>query len=131
VEALGKGENHFSPYNFQFLICQTYGPLTQVTALGQNILVINSHSTALELMTERGQIYSSRPVMPFLGGEVGWDRAASFKGPGDDFRETRKIWRQTLEAKKAEKVISFPPSSTHVTKRLVLPTYLVQIPYPV
>jgi hypothetical protein len=88
---------------------QIYGSLTKVTVFGQDILIVHSNEIAMELMIERGQIYSGRVSLPFACGEVGWDRLASFKNPGEEFRETRKIWHQTLEAKKAHKVRHLVP----------------------
>ena len=37
-----------------------YGPLTYVEAVGQPILVVNDHQTAVNLLDKRGQIYSDR-----------------------------------------------------------------------
>jgi hypothetical protein len=85
---------------------QKYGPLVEINALGQKMLITNSHRVATELMTERGGIYSGRPFLQMAAGEVGWDRLVSFTNPGDDFRDMRRIFHRTLEAKKADKVSS-------------------------
>ena len=37
-----------------------YGPLTYLNVVGQPILVVNDHKTAIDLLEKRGQIYSDR-----------------------------------------------------------------------
>jgi hypothetical protein len=81
-----------------------YGPLVEVTALGQTIVITNSHRVATELLTERGGIHSGRPFLQMAAGEVGWDRLIAFINPGDEFKEMRRIFHRTIEAKKADKV---------------------------
>jgi hypothetical protein len=41
------------------------GPISSVTVLGQNIIIINDESIALELMEKRSAKHSARPNMEF------------------------------------------------------------------
>ncbi|KAK7441017.1 hypothetical protein VKT23_016798 [Stygiomarasmius scandens] len=55
-----------------------YGPVVSASAFGITIVVINSYKKAIELMDQKGNIYSSRPcpVMPVK--LMGWDDMMAF-----------------------------------------------------
>jgi len=37
-----------------------YGPITYLNMMGQSVIVINDHKTAIDLLEKRGSIYSDR-----------------------------------------------------------------------
>jgi hypothetical protein len=95
----GAGSDRSSPYR------QTYGPVVRFKAFSSPILVLNSHRAATELLTNRGQNYSGRPFLPFLCGEVGWDRSPNFRQLGDiKLREMRNMFHRTIDGKNLDKV---------------------------
>lgn len=42
-----------------------YGPISSVTVLGQTIVIINDHETAVEVLEKRSSVYSDRPTLAF------------------------------------------------------------------
>ncbi|KAJ5297431.1 hypothetical protein N7508_007680 [Penicillium antarcticum] len=77
----------------------TYGPISSITVLGQTIVIVNNSKIALDLLTKRSSIYSSRPRMTFASEMVGWENGLAFQGirpckkwkPADFFSACCKI----------------------------------------
>ena len=55
------------------LLCT--GDMMSVTVFGQTYVILNSSKRAVELLDDKGAIYSCRPVIPVGGELVGWNRA--------------------------------------------------------
>lgn len=42
-----------------------YGPISSLTVLGQTIVILNDHETAIEVLDKRSSVYSDRPTLAF------------------------------------------------------------------
>ena len=67
------------------------GDISHIEVLGQHIIVLNSSETAMEMLDNKGSMYSDRPVFPMAGDLVGAKDALTFLPYDDDrFRWHRK-----------------------------------------
>jgi cytochrome P450 len=74
---------------------QAYGNLIHFHALGQHILVINSHSDANELLNKRA-ISNGRAKIHMAGEMMGWERIIGLSDYGTHWRQMRKIAHRYL-----------------------------------
>ncbi|KDR69247.1 hypothetical protein GALMADRAFT_104204 [Galerina marginata CBS 339.88] len=69
-----------------------------LTAFGSNIIVLNSHKAAVDLLEKRSSIYSSRPHFTMLSELMGW-RSFIFTMPyGDQWRESRRAFVEYFQS---------------------------------
>ncbi|KAL0575999.1 hypothetical protein V5O48_005966, partial [Marasmius crinis-equi] len=73
---------------------QQYGKICSVTVLGQTIVVLNSATTAVEMLDKHGSIYSDRPIIPMGGELVGWKNTLVLVPYGERFRNYRRLAHQ-------------------------------------
>ncbi|KAI0387367.1 putative cytochrome P450 oxidoreductase OrdA-like protein [Hypomontagnella monticulosa] len=80
---------------------ELYGPISSVTVMGQNMVIINDAQLAFELLEKRSVKYSSRPKQIFAGEMMGWERALGLCPYDSRFRMYRKIMGRVLGTKAA------------------------------
>lgn len=78
-----------------------YGPISSVNALGTRVIIINDLQIAIDLLETRSSIYSNRPVFPFAGEMIGWNRQMILSQYGDRFHLMRKYVKAYLGTKSA------------------------------
>ncbi|KAG2031107.1 cytochrome P450 [Suillus americanus] len=65
------------------------------------IVVLNSAKTAMELLDNKSNVYSDRPVLPMGGELVGWQDSLSLIPYGDRFRQYRKNIHRVIGSRAA------------------------------
>ncbi|TEB27924.1 cytochrome P450 98A3 [Coprinellus micaceus] len=84
------------PWKVYASLCEEYGGMVYMTAMGQGILVISSLSRAVELLEKRAVRYSSRPSIPALN-LIELDNWAFGTMPyGHTWKEYRRAFHQQL-----------------------------------
>ncbi|KAK1216462.1 hypothetical protein PQX77_020931 [Marasmius sp. AFHP31] len=73
---------------------QQYGKICSVTVLGQTLVILNSASTAVEMLDKHGSVYSDRPIIPMGGELVGWKNTLVLVPYGERFRNYRRLAHQ-------------------------------------
>jgi cytochrome P450 len=79
----------------------TLGDMIRVNTMGQDIIVINSLEVATSLLHQRGQVYSGRPRLTFIGDLAGWQELTPLLQDGPELRERRRLFAQELGTKAA------------------------------
>lgn len=72
------------------------GDIVSISVLGQDLVILNSAKTAVEMLDKKGLIYSDRPVVQMGGELVGWKNALPFLPYGERFRNYRKYFHQLM-----------------------------------
>ncbi|KAG2058823.1 cytochrome P450 [Suillus hirtellus] len=67
-----------------------YGDISHINVLGQHIIVLNSVETAMDMLDNKGAIYSDRPILTVGGELVGWENVVTLLPYGDHLRRHRK-----------------------------------------
>lgn len=67
-----------------------------VSVFGQQMIILNSAQTAIEMLDKKSSIYSDRPVVPMGGELVGWKKLLVLMPYGERFRNHRKLLHQTI-----------------------------------
>ncbi|KAH9843975.1 cytochrome P450 [Rhodofomes roseus] len=75
---------------------EKWGDIVSVTLLGQPVLVLNTSAAAIEILDKKSSIYSDRPTLPVCGEVIGWDRTLVLLHYGPVWRETRRLFSQTI-----------------------------------
>ncbi|KAF8961871.1 cytochrome P450 [Flammula alnicola] len=75
---------------------QKWGDIVSVSVFGQQMIILNSAKTAIEMQDKKSSIYSDRPVMQMGGELVGWKNTLVLIPYGDRFRNYRKLFHQTI-----------------------------------
>jgi len=73
-----------------------YGDFLYVSALGQEMIILNSTKAAEDLLEKRSAKYSDRPVVMMCGEIVGWNQSLALTQYGTRFRETRKYMNKLI-----------------------------------
>jgi len=94
-----------------------YGPISSVSALGQDIIILNDREVAIELLEKRSGIYSDRPALTFAGDMIGWKYTLGLMRYGDSMRIQRKHFHHIIGSLKS--VENFWPLQDLEAKRLV------------
>ncbi|KAG2119059.1 cytochrome P450 [Suillus discolor] len=68
----------------------TYGDISHIKVLGQHIVVLNSVKAAMDMLDNKGTIYSDRPVFPVGGDLIGYKNATSLLPYCGRLRQHRK-----------------------------------------
>ncbi|KAF8657593.1 hypothetical protein AX16_002174 [Volvariella volvacea WC 439] len=71
------------------------GDITHISLFGKPWLILNSYSTAVELLDKRGALYSNRPVWQ-MAELTGLDSAMAFLQNNDRLREYRKFFMKVM-----------------------------------
>lgn len=67
-----------------------YGPISSVTVLGQTFIIIHDADIALQVLRDRANVHSGRPVMMFGGEMIGWKNTLAMQQPDETFKLYRK-----------------------------------------
>jgi cytochrome P450 len=67
-----------------------YGHIVYYRILGKDIVVLNTIKPIKDLLEKRGDVYSDRPVFPFVD-MMEWEWQLSFTRYGDAWRQARKL----------------------------------------
>ncbi|KAF8880413.1 cytochrome P450 [Infundibulicybe gibba] len=70
--------------------------ILHVEALGQHIVILNSHKDVVEIMGERASNYSSHPIIPMIE-LMGWRDFTSVMPYGDLWRSHRRVLEQSFK----------------------------------
>ncbi|KAF9018349.1 cytochrome P450 [Hymenopellis radicata] len=97
---------------------EKYGPVSSVSVLGNNIVLLNDLKSCTELLDKRSSLYSGRPFFPFASGLVGWDQQMIMAQPGDHFRRMRTLLKSHIGSPAAAS--PFYPIQELETRRLIL-----------
>ncbi|OJA08941.1 hypothetical protein AZE42_07502 [Rhizopogon vesiculosus] len=84
---------------------ETYGNIVYTSALGMDIVVLNSEEVANELLEGRSQIYSDRPYISTRD-LFGWEWATPFLRYGERFKTHRRLFHQVF---RPEAILSYRP----------------------
>ncbi|TFY63043.1 hypothetical protein EVJ58_g3473 [Rhodofomes roseus] len=79
----------------------------QLDLLGQPLVIVGSHQTAVDMLGRKTSMYSDRPRLTFLGRLVGWDRMTALLPFGPRWRETRQLFAPALGSRAS--VVAFEP----------------------
>ncbi|KAJ7612691.1 cytochrome P450 [Roridomyces roridus] len=69
----------------------TYGDITSINVMGQQITILNSMNVAVELLDKRSAICSDRPRVTMAGELVGWNQNLGLTPYGGRFRRFRRM----------------------------------------
>ncbi|KZT36772.1 cytochrome P450 [Sistotremastrum suecicum HHB10207 ss-3] len=71
-----------------------YGDVVGLSLFGQNVVIINKHGAASDLLEKRSSIYSNRPQNALWAKYGGWDFAVTAANPGEFFKLERRFLSQ-------------------------------------
>ncbi|KZT36951.1 cytochrome P450 [Sistotremastrum suecicum HHB10207 ss-3] len=96
-----------------------YGDVVHVSALGQPIIVLNSHRACLDLLEKKSSIYSDRPRLPMGGDLIGWKNAMALCPYTDRFRSMRKYLGQITGPRNAKQFWELEEQETKRFLRII------------
>ena len=70
--------------------------MVSVSIFGQQMIIVNSAKTAIEMLDKKSSIYSDRPIMQMGGELVGWKNTLVLIPYGERFRNYRKLFHQII-----------------------------------
>ena len=93
------------------------GDVTYISALGQEMIVLNSSKAAVDLLDKRSANYSLRPVLMMCGEIIGWNRSLVLLQYDPQFREFRKYMSKLIGTRASME--KFTPLQEKETAKLV------------
>ncbi|KAF8895098.1 cytochrome P450 [Infundibulicybe gibba] len=85
---------------------ETYqSDILHVEALGQHIIILNSHEAAADIMERRAANNSGRPSIPMLD-LMGWSEVTALLPRGDEWRLHRRVFKQSF---RKDAVVMYEP----------------------
>ncbi|KAJ7585221.1 cytochrome P450 [Mycena floridula] len=96
-------------------LAKTYGDIIHLRVLGRNIIIIDTHETAMELLDQRSAIYSSRPNFTVYE-LLGWFPILPFLEYGKRFIRHRKVLQDYFGRQAS---ISYRPNQAHEARVLI------------
>lgn len=72
------------------------GDIVYFTAAGRDVVVLNTPQAVRDLLDKRSAIYSERPVLPFAGTILGFDKGAALAQHDETHKLTRKYISQAM-----------------------------------
>ncbi|KAG1765989.1 cytochrome P450 [Suillus placidus] len=78
-----------------------YGDISHIEVLGQHIVVLNSVKTAMDMLENKGAMYSGRPILPVGGELVGFKNVMPLLPYGDHLRQQRKNFHSVIGTRAA------------------------------
>ncbi|QRW10686.1 cytochrome P450 family protein [Ceratobasidium sp. AG-Ba] len=79
-----------------------YGDIVYARVLNQDIVILNSYDTAVELLERRSAIYSTRPHLVMAGDLIGWAYGTALLPYGDRLKRSRKLLHDGMSLKAME-----------------------------
>ncbi|TDL20094.1 cytochrome P450 [Rickenella mellea] len=96
---------------------ELYGPISSVSVLGQNLILINDAQIAYDLLEKKSAIHSNRPSFVFAGEMCGFANGLALLNSGPLLRGYRKNISQVIGSKSA--VAQFNPLMEVETRRFL------------
>ena len=88
----------------------------QIDLLGQPLVIVGSHQTAVDMLERKTSLYSDRPRLT-VARLVGWDRLTALLPYGSRWRETRRLFAPALGSRSS--VVAFEPiMNVQITRAL-------------
>lgn len=88
----------------------------QIDLLGQPLIIVGSHQTAIDMLERKTSLYSDRPRLT-MARLVGWDRLTALLPYGPRWRETRRLFAPALGSRAS--VVAFEPiMNVQITRAL-------------
>ncbi|KDR70119.1 hypothetical protein GALMADRAFT_254949 [Galerina marginata CBS 339.88] len=78
-------------------LAKQHGSLVFLTALGKNVLLVNSFQTAYEMFEKRSANYSDRPQSVMSHDLMGWDFSFAHMLYGDRWRQHRRMFHRQFQ----------------------------------
>ncbi|KAG1745658.1 cytochrome P450 [Suillus lakei] len=78
-----------------------YGDISHIEVLGRHIIVLNSVKTTMEMLDNKGTLYSDRPILPMGGELVGGKDFLALLPYSDRFRLYRKNFHRVIGSRAA------------------------------
>lgn len=72
-----------------------------ITLLGNPVVILNSSNAALKMLDKKSALSSDRPNLPVCGEVIGWDRTLALLHYNHVWRETRRLFLQTIGTRKS------------------------------
>ena len=85
------------------------------------MIIVNSATTAMDMMDKKSAIYSDRPVLQMGGELVGWKDTLVLVPYGDRFRNYRKFFYQVIGSNSS--MARFHPVEELETRRFLKSVY--------
>ncbi|OCT47140.1 O-methylsterigmatocystin oxidoreductase [Cladophialophora carrionii] len=101
-----------------FKLKEQYGPISSLSVLGQNIIIISDYKIAVDLMEKRSAFTSSRPVLEFGSKLCGWERGLAMMPYSPKVRAYRKALHAVLGTPSA--IDPFRPLIERETRRFLV-----------
>ncbi|KAH9934389.1 cytochrome P450 [Fomitopsis serialis] len=76
-----------------------YGGIVHISALGQNIVILNEPQYAIDMLDRKGVLYSDRPTLVMGGQLVGWDEGPALIPFSDRWAEYRRLFSHFMGTK--------------------------------
>ncbi|QRV98821.1 cytochrome P450 family protein [Ceratobasidium sp. AG-Ba] len=73
--------------------------IVYVPIAGDNLIILNSHEAAVELLERRSASYSDRPRLMMAGELVGWNQTLGLTRYGNKVRRTRRLLHDAMSLK--------------------------------
>ncbi|KAG8716390.1 hypothetical protein FRC08_009523 [Ceratobasidium sp. 394] len=101
---------------------QLNSDIISFTVLGQTIVVLNSVTTAEDLLVKRSMIYSDRPELPMLNDDrlLGWGNETGFLGYGERWNRQRKMTARVLHPSAGEELWPTMVKQARISMRRLL-----------
>ncbi|KAI0736096.1 cytochrome P450 [Fomitopsis betulina] len=80
---------------------KTWGDIMSITLLGNPVVILNSSNAALKMLDKKSALSSDRPNLPVCGEVIGWDRTLALLHYNHVWRETRRLFLQTIGTRKS------------------------------
>ena len=75
------------------------GGIVHVSALGQNIVILNDPKYAIDMLDKKSLLYSDRPTLIMGGQIVGWEEGPALSPFCDRWAEYRRLMSQFMGTK--------------------------------
>ncbi|KAJ6570601.1 cytochrome P450 [Mycena vulgaris] len=99
-----------------------YGDVIHLHSLGRDVIVLNSHQAATDLLDKRGAIYSDRPKM-VISELMGWCPTLVFLPYGKLFLKHRKIFQEYFGPRNVLSYLPLQKRHAHIlAKNLMIDT---------
>ena len=79
-----------------YMSTRASGDIVYFRRAGRNVVVLNTPKAVYDLLDKRSAIYSERPVLPFAGTVLGFDRGTSLLQHNELHKRSRKYLSQTM-----------------------------------
>ncbi|KAF8994492.1 cytochrome P450 oxidoreductase OrdA-like protein [Cyathus striatus] len=75
---------------------EKYGRISSVSVLGSNVVILNNLQACIDVLNKCSAIYSGRPILPFAGEIVGWNKQMLLSQYDNHFRAMRRLLKSYI-----------------------------------